>query len=68
MKSKIRPLGKILLEIEPLLEELVDQQELQAGDILYLLYGWIKIHRPDCIEEYLDGTNPILEYGSKEVK
>ena len=63
MAKKIRSMGKILLDLEPLLEEIVDDHELQRGEVLHLVEAWLRIHRPDCIEEYLDGSHPEFYYG-----
>lgn len=63
--SKIRPAGKILLDMEPLLLELVEH-ELQHGDILALVKGYLDVHCPDAREEYLDGTFPVMTYGPME--
>ena len=61
---KKRPIGKILLDAEKLLDEVIDTHDIQLGDILYWIYGHIKIHRPDCIEEYVeDNSNPEFYYG-----
>lgn len=68
MKNKIRPTGYITQDLELLLEELIDQHQLQHGEVLALVDAWITIHRPDAKEEYQDGTNPIYYYGPKEVK
>jgi hypothetical protein len=50
----MRKVGKILLDLEPLL------------DILALVKAYLEIHRPGCIEEYTDGTNPEYYYGPKK--
>lgn len=63
MKKKLRPLGDILLDLEVILDEMVDKHELQMGDILALVQSHLIIHRPDCIEEYVDGTHPEYFYG-----
>jgi hypothetical protein len=52
--------------MEPLLEELVDDHDLQWYDILFLVLGWLMVHRPAAQEEYLDGTKPVFFYGHKE--
>ena len=62
-KSKVRPMGTILLELEPLLEELVDSHDLQWYDVLFLIYGWLMVHRPNAQEEYGDGSRPKFYYG-----
>lgn len=67
-KKKIRPIGKILLDLEVLLDEMCDQG-LQLGDILSLVHSQIQVHRQDAIEVYDDdGTSPIMYYGPKENK
>jgi hypothetical protein len=61
----MRTAGEILLEMEPLLEELVDAQELQYSDVLYLILGWLDVHRPGAKEQYLDGSSPEFYYGPR---
>lgn len=56
-----------MLDLEFLLDEAVDVHEMQMGDILYIIYGHLKIHRPDCIETYVeDETSPEFYYGHKK--
>jgi hypothetical protein len=66
MQNKRRPLGEILLELEFIYDEMVDDHELQMGDILALTHMYLQVHRPDCIEKYTDGGIPIFYYGSEE--
>lgn len=63
---KKRTTGDILLDIEPLILELVEKQGLQTGDVLALIYGYLLIHCPGAMEEYEDGSNPIYYYGVKK--
>lgn len=64
----MRAAGKIFLELEELLDELIDDHEFQKGDILNWVNGHIDIHRPDCIEEYVeDDSNPVFYYGPKDI-
>jgi hypothetical protein len=63
--KKIRKLGNVLLDMEPLLLELIDH-ELQHGDILNLIRGYLEIHAPGAKEEYDDGGNPEFYYGPKK--
>jgi hypothetical protein len=66
MAKKTRPVMEILLEMEPLLEELIDKQDLQHGDVLALIWVWLTVHRPDAIEEYIeDGSSPEFYYGKR---
>lgn len=61
--SKIRKAGDILLDLEPLLFELVEHG-FQRGDILALVKLWIDVHAPSCIEVYnKNGTSPDMFYG-----
>lgn len=66
-KTKRRALGDILLDLEPLLEEMVDSHDLQWGDVLALTHSWLQVHRPGAQEEYLDGGSPIMYYGPNKV-
>jgi len=59
---KHRKIGDVLLDLEPLLDEMVDAG-LQTGDIIALVKVHLDIHRPDAQEEYEDGTHPTYKYG-----
>lgn len=61
--AKLRPLGDILLDIEPLLLEMVEDHDLQWGDVLNLVRGYLEVHCPEAQEEYTDGTKPEFFYG-----
>ena len=63
MKKKIRPLGNITSDLEVLLEEAIDDHDLQCGEVMALVYSWIRVHRPSAVEEYLDGSRPVFFYG-----
>lgn len=63
---KKRNTGDILLEMEPLILELVDQG-LQHGDILALIWVYLTVHAPGAREVYTkDGSSPIMYYGPSE--
>ena len=64
----MRPLGDITLDMEVLLNEIIDDHDLQLGEILALIKVWVEIHAPGAIEEYEDGSNPVYYYGHKELK
>lgn len=64
-KDKLRPLGEIMLDLEPFILEMADHN-LQWGDFHGLLHQYMEIHLPNHQEEYMDGTNPIYFYGPKE--
>lgn len=60
---KKKTIGKTLLELETILDEMVDVHELQMGDILALVHVHLKVHRPDCVEVYEeDETTPTFKY------
>lgn len=61
----IRPLGKIMLELEYRADEAMATHDLQWGDVLGLVYVWLMIHHPDARETYMDGTHPEFYYGPK---
>ena len=62
--AKLRPLGEVLLDLEPLLLEMVVQHDLQFGDVLNLVYGYLEVHCPGAKEEYDDdGKSPVFYYG-----
>lgn len=62
-RKYIRPLGDITGDLEVLLLEMVEDHDLQLGEILALVKGWTEIHAPDAIEQYVDDTTPIYLYG-----
>ena len=61
-----RMMGDIMLDMEPLLLEMAIDQDLQWGEILHLVYGYLKVHVPGGQEEYLDGSHPEFYYGPKK--
>jgi len=62
--KKQRTTGDILLDIEPLILELVDQG-LQFGDILSLIHGYLDVHAPNAKEQYVKGGSPVYFYGHR---
>lgn len=65
-KTPKRRLGDILLDLEPLIAEMIDDHDLQWGDVLNWLHGHLQIHHPDNNEVYVDdNSNPEFYYGPK---
>lgn len=62
----VRPLGDITGELEPLLLEMVESHELQVGEILNLIYGYLRVHTPGAFEVYEDNSNPVFYYGTEK--
>lgn len=68
---KLRPLGHVLLDLEPLILEMCTDHDLQWSDVLFLIYGYLQVHCPDAQEKYnVGGGSPEFYYGSprSEVK
>ncbi len=65
-QKRNRPLGEILLDIEPYLIEMCEQHDLQHSDVLYLIKGWLDVHWLSGAEEYVDNDQVIFYYGSKK--
>jgi hypothetical protein len=63
---KKETLGDLTGQMEPILQAMVDKQDMQMGEILNIIRGYLEIHRPECIEQYEDGTRPIFYYGAAE--
>lgn len=66
-KNKVRPLGDILLDMEPLMNEAMDHN-LQWADMLGLVHAWLMVHRPHDREEYVAGGHPEYYYGPKRIE
>jgi len=68
MKTKLRPLGKNLLDLEEVITEMVEVHDLQHGDVLALVKSYLDIHHPHAQEEYEDGSDVEFYYGPKRSK
>ena len=62
-KKKLRPLGHTLLDLEKLLLEMTVDHDLQWGDVLNLVRGYLEVHVPGAQEQYNAGGNPVFYYG-----
>lgn len=65
-KKKLRPFSHITGEMEHLLEEMTDPNghDMQWHEVLYAVYGWLKVHAPHAQETYTaDGSHPVFHYG-----
>lgn len=65
-KKKLRPLGDNLLDLENVVTSMVEDHDLQFGDVLNLMYGYLAVHFPDAQEVYTNNERPIFYYGPKE--
>lgn len=64
-KKKLRPLGHTLLDMEKLLLEMAIDHDLQWGDILNIVRGYLEVHCPGSQEKYTAGGSPEFYYGPK---
>ncbi len=65
--KKIRRLGDILLDMEPYIQEAMDDHDLQWGDMLGLMFAYLHAHYPNHKEVYCkDGKSPVFFYGPEE--
>lgn len=67
MSERLRPLGVVLIDLEDVIQEMVGAHELQWGDVLHIVHGYLCVHNPEAQEEYTDGSgSPIFYYGVKK--
>lgn len=64
--AKLRKLGDITLDLEPLLSEMAVDHEMQIGEIMAVIHAHLIIHHPGAREEYDAGGHPIYYYGCSE--
>ena len=62
----MRKFSKITDDMEKLILEMTEDHELQWGEILNIIRGYLEIHCPESQEYYADGTNPIFYYGHQD--
>lgn len=62
--KKIRPMGQITEDLEPLILEMIEQHELQWHEILAIIHGYLMVHCPQGQEQYTEGGNPKYYYGA----
>ena len=65
-KVKIRPMSDIMFDVEDIVTEMIETHDLQHGEVLSLVKGYLDVHFPESIEEYEDGSNPVYYYGHKK--
>jgi hypothetical protein len=65
--GKLQPFGDLIGEMEIVIQKMVDQHDVQWGNILNEVYGYLRVHNPGAQEEYTDGSgSPVFYYGPKE--
>lgn len=62
-KQRLRPLGHVTDDLEPLLQEMALDHEMQMHEILNIIRGYLEAHLVNSVETYEDGTRPVFFYG-----
>jgi len=66
MKTKLRRLGDITADMELLIDEMIIDHDLQRGEVISLINGFIESHYPDSIERYEeDDSRSIVFVGHR---
>lgn len=66
-RKKIHPLGDLWCKAEAPLFKMMEDHDLQHGEMLALFYQWLKTHFPGGQEEYCEGGHPVFFYGPEEL-
>jgi hypothetical protein len=66
MKKKIRPLGQIMNDIEPLLLEMTENQDLEWYEVMNLIYGYLQTHCSGQEIYIEDNSHPVFYYGHRK--
>jgi hypothetical protein len=65
-RKSLRKLSNITSDLEVLIEEMIVTHDLQTGEVLNLINGYIQAHYVGANEQYEDGEHAIFYYGRKE--
>lgn len=66
-EPKLRPFGDVISDLENVIQEMVSRHDLQWGDILNIVHGYLCVHNPEAQEEYTDGSgSPMFYYGANK--
>lgn len=68
VNDKLRPLGQTLLDLEVLILEMTVDHDMQWGDVLNIVRGYMEVHCPHAREEYTEGGHPEFYYGPRRSK
>lgn len=66
--KKLRPLGHVLLDMEPLYRELMLGHQLQRSDVIGLMLQYDETHglTQSVLETFMDGTKAVTYHGHKD--
>jgi hypothetical protein len=65
-KKKLSKMGDVMHRVEAVVTEMIEDHDLQKGEVMALISRYIDVHFPCAIEEYEDGSNPVEYYGPRE--
>lgn len=65
--SKLRPLGEITADMEPLLFEMVEGHKLQYQEVVYNIISWLETHYPEAKPRYTDGNTWVFTCGHPDL-
>ena len=68
-KKKLRPLGDITSDLEPLYFEMILEHKMQDHEIIGHFLQWRQTHvilTKESREQYEDGTYPVMYYGHQD--
>lgn len=65
--AKVERMGDIMHELEKVITKMIDQHDMQKGEVLSLVNGYIDVHFPSSKEVYSEtGDSPIFYYGHRK--
>jgi hypothetical protein len=62
-KTKIRPMGQILLDLEEVIQKLCYKHDFKWGSILWTVRIILELDCPNAQEQYISGGSPVFYYG-----
>lgn len=62
---KVRSLGNITADMEPLIEEMCVAHDMQWAEVMACIYAHLMVHHPASREEYTSGGHPEFYYGPR---
>lgn len=63
---KVRRMGDVTLSMETVIQEMCEDHDLQWGEVINIIRGYLEVHYPNQQEEYIDGSHPVFYYGPKK--
>ena len=64
--AKIERFGDLMHELEAVVEKMIKQHDMQHGEILHAVNGYLQTHFPDHREDYVHYGRAVFYFGPKE--